>query len=63
MTVKEMIKESEVLRKAYDFEVEILRTDGLAPNPWYAQVLDLENGNDIWLAILEAAEVEVNGPI
>lgn len=46
-----------IIRKAYDFEVEAIRTDSTEPNPWKAKVLALEDGEAIWEAINEALEM------
>ena len=48
--------DQEIIRKAYDFEIEAIRSDSSEPNPYYETLKAM----GLWEAINEAVEMAFN---
>lgn len=48
----------EIIRNAYDFEIEAIENDDLSKNPYFDMIKEFEDGDEIWEAINVAIEMK-----
>jgi len=54
------IEEQELIRKAYEFEVEAIRRNSAERNPFFNAVLSMDDGEEVWKNINFAVEMAFN---
>lgn len=55
--------EQEIIRKAYEFELEALRNESDEPNPYFQAVRAMDDGKAVWFAISDAISMAMGQPL
>lgn len=50
--------EKDIIKKAYQYEIEAIENNNLDSNPYLPRVLSMEDGKDVWEAINVAIELK-----
>lgn len=51
------IEQQDIIRKAYDFEIEAIANCDSSRNPWFDTIMAMPNGEELWEAINVAIEM------
>lgn len=54
------IEQQDIIRKAYDFEIEAIENCDSSRNPWFDTIMAMPNGEELWEAINVAIEMACN---
>lgn len=60
MYLDRIATEQELIRKAYDFEVEAIANLDNTKNPYFDAIHAMADGEEVWEAISEAVEMAFN---
>lgn len=50
-------EQQDIIRKAYDFEIEAIENCDSSRNPWFDTIKAMPDGDTLWEAINEAVEM------
>lgn len=51
------MNELKIIKKAVKFEIEAIKNNDTTPNPYYTDIINMENGSAIWEMVNGAVEL------